>query len=92
MSSTPLEKLYPAMFVFGKNRKTGLVDIATPNDDTFISCSSDHADKLVAERDGLLRTFQQVIDLAHKHAPRELEALLENKHITETLFKPFGKG
>ncbi len=85
MSSTRIELLFPNMFIFGKNTKTGLVDIATPEDDTFISCSEEHANKLIEERDRLLVTLEEMTAIAKSHAPIEVDVLLGRKELVGNL-------
>lgn len=73
------EKLDSPLFVFGKHPDNGLVDIASPSDDTLISgISEESAEKIMAHNEKLMDIIYQV----NKIDPKILEKIFYGEEPT----------
>jgi len=67
-----IEEKYPVYFVWGKG-VDGQVDIATALDDTVATVSQEHAEKLIQDRDDLVRRLCDMAQAFDRSSPEEFK-------------------
>jgi hypothetical protein len=72
MKDKYIEEEYPVYFVWGK-RVDGRVDIATTSDDTVATVSQEHAEKLIHDRNDLVRRLCDMAQAFDRSSPEEFK-------------------
>jgi hypothetical protein len=72
MKDKYIEEEYPVYFVWGK-RVDGRVDIATTSDDTVATVSQEHAEKLIQDRNDLVRRLCDMAQAFDRSSPEEFK-------------------
>jgi len=70
MKDKYIEEKYPVYFVWGE-RVDGHVDIATTSDDTIATVSQEHAEKLIQDRNDLVRRLCDMAQAFDRSSPEE---------------------
>lgn len=72
MKDKYIEEKYPVYFVWGE-RVDGHVDIATTLDDTIATVSQEHAEKLIQDRNDLVRRLCDMAQAFDRSSPEEFK-------------------